>query len=59
MGTKVYLINRSDKLLDFIDQEIVNHLLESMRHDQIDLLFNTVVKKIKVPTSEKELLRWI
>jgi NAD(P) transhydrogenase len=57
MGTKVYLINRSDKILDFIDQEIVQHLLESMRHDQIELLFNTAVKKIEVPQNEKEALK--
>ncbi|HEY4832649.1 MAG TPA: FAD-dependent oxidoreductase, partial [Waddliaceae bacterium] len=35
MGTKVFLINRTDKILSFIDQEIVQHLFESMRHDQI------------------------
>lgn len=54
MGTKVYLINRSDKILSFIDQEIVSHFLDSMKHDQIELLFNTAVSSIDVPTSASE-----
>lgn len=57
MGTKVFLINRNDKILTFIDGAIVEHLLESMRHDRIDLLFNTAVKKIDVPENEKEQLK--
>ncbi len=56
MGTKVFLINRNDKILSFIDQEIVKHMLETMKHDQIDLLFNTGVKNIKVPETDKEML---
>lgn len=57
MGTKVFLINRTDNILSFIDQEIVHHLFESMRHDQIELLFNTGVKKIEVPENKKEYLK--
>ncbi|MCH9624886.1 MAG: putative soluble pyridine nucleotide transhydrogenase [Chlamydiales bacterium] len=56
MGCKVFLINRTDKILGFIDQEIVEHLFDHMRHDQIDLLFNTGVKKIDNPSGEKEKL---
>lgn len=54
MGTKVHLINRSDQILTFIDQEIVHHLLECMRHDQIELLFNNGIKSIQVPINQKE-----
>jgi NAD(P) transhydrogenase len=57
MGTKVFLINRADKILTFIDQEIVHHLYEYMRHDQIELLFNTGVKKIEVPDNDKDILK--
>jgi NAD(P) transhydrogenase len=57
MGTKVYLINRTDKILSFIDQSIVKHFLENMRHDQIELLFNNGVKGIQIPDTEEELLR--
>jgi NAD(P) transhydrogenase len=56
MGTKVFLINRTDKILSFIDQEIVEHMFECMRHDQIDLLFNTGVKNINIPSNEKDKL---
>ncbi len=54
MGTKVYLINRNDKILTFIDKEIVNHLFESMRADGMDLLFNDNVKEICIPKDEKK-----
>ncbi len=54
MGTKVFLINRSDQILPFIDKEIVNHFIDHMRHDQIDLLFNKGVESIDVPQTEKE-----
>jgi NAD(P) transhydrogenase len=57
MGTKVYLINRTDKILSFIDQEIVRHLFDIMHHDQIELLFNSGVKGIQIPQNEKELLK--
>lgn len=54
MGCKVFLINRSDSLLTFIDQEIVRHFLECMQHDGVELLFNHGVDKIDVPKSEKD-----
>lgn len=53
MGTKVFLINRSDQILNFIDQEIVAHFLEHMQKDQIDLYFNQSVEKIAVPENDK------
>lgn len=57
MGTKVSLINRNDKILTFIDKEIIDHLFECMRHDKIDLYFNTGVKNIEPPKTEKEELK--
>lgn len=57
MGCKVFLINRTDKILTFIDQEIVKHLLECMEHDRIDLLFNKALKSIEIPNGEKEKLQ--
>jgi len=53
MGSKVYLINRGDQILPFIDQEIVGELVEMMRHDQIELLFNRSVQELKVPESDE------
>ena len=57
MGTKVYLINRNNHILTFIDKEIVEHFFECMRQDEIDLLFNMNVKQITVPANEKEELQ--
>ncbi len=45
MGTKVFLINRNDKILSFIDKEIVNHFCRCMEQDEIDLLSIQVLKK--------------
>lgn len=56
MGTKVFLINRGDQILPFIDQEIIAEFVEHMRSDQIDLLFNKSVKSINVPRDEAEKL---
>ena len=57
MGTKVHLINRNNNILTFIDKEIVEHLFECMRQDEIDLLFNMNVQQITVPANEKEELQ--
>ncbi|MCB1180552.1 MAG: Si-specific NAD(P)(+) transhydrogenase [Chlamydiia bacterium] len=54
MGTKVFLINRTEEILSFIDQEIVQFFLQKMQEDQIDLLFNRSVESIKVPKSDQE-----
>lgn len=53
-GTKVFLINRSDQILPFIDKQVVDGLLDSMRKDQIDLLFNKSIAKIEAPTTERD-----
>jgi len=57
MGAKVFLINREDKLLRFIDQEIVKGLTAQMDRDGIELLFNKLVKSISIPTDEEENLQ--
>lgn len=54
MGCKVYLINRSDKVLSFLDQEILKHLLEQVEKEGIELLFNTAVQSIEVPAKEAD-----
>lgn len=53
MGCKVYLINRSDKILNFIDKSIVAELIAKMKEDKIELLFNKSVAQIK--TTDKDL----
>lgn len=57
MGTKVYLINRSDKILTFIDKSIVATLLTRMKEDDIEFLFNKSVASFEVPQSEEKKLK--
>ncbi|MGE3953567.1 MAG: Si-specific NAD(P)(+) transhydrogenase [Parachlamydiales bacterium] len=54
MGCKVYLINRSDKILSHLDHDVVEELLCEMRNEGIEILFNTTIKEIKVPHGEQE-----
>lgn len=57
MGTKVYLINRNDKILSFIDKQVANSLLSQMKQDRIEFFFNDSVKKIEknLPTEKEKL----
>jgi NAD(P) transhydrogenase len=56
MGCKVFLLNRSDKILPFVDQQIVKELLVQMADDNIELLFNKSILSISEPRQEKETL---
>ncbi|MDR3624290.1 MAG: Si-specific NAD(P)(+) transhydrogenase [Chlamydiales bacterium] len=57
MGSKVYLINRTDAILPFIDKEITSNLIHSMEKDDTEILFNESVKSINLPDSDREFLR--
>lgn len=57
MGTKVLLINRNDKILTFVDSQIVKILLESMEHDKVELLLNKSLKSIDVPKDNTSKLK--
>lgn len=57
MGCKVYLINRTDAILPFIDKEITSHLLKVMEDDQVEIFFNDSVKVINPPSSDREYVR--
>lgn len=54
MGCKVFLINRSDKILPFLDQEVTTELLEVMKGMEIEVLFNTSVSNLEVPHDDEE-----
>jgi NAD(P) transhydrogenase len=57
MGAKVYLINRSDQIMPFVDKEITLSLVEQMQRDGIELLINASVKELHSPNNPRELLR--
>ncbi|HSX03975.1 MAG TPA: Si-specific NAD(P)(+) transhydrogenase [Rhabdochlamydiaceae bacterium] len=52
MGTNVSLINDKDKILPFIDQEVATALIEEMRKANVNILFNTSVVSMTVPTED-------
>lgn len=57
MGSKVYLINRTDAILPFIDKEVTSALIKSMEKDQVEIFFNESVKSINVPETDREYIR--
>ncbi len=54
MGCKVFLINRSDKVLPFLDHEVSAGLIEEMKHEGIEILFNTSIKSMEVPADAEQ-----
>lgn len=54
MGTNVYLINNSSDVLPFIDQEIVNVLVEQMQASGISIFLNTAIQSMEAPKNEED-----
>lgn len=56
MGIKTYLINKSDKILGFIDHDVRNALVNEMKKANIEFVFNTDLKEVIPPVQkDKEL----
>lgn len=56
LGSKVYLVNSHNKILQFLDGEISNALVEQMKRDKIEILFDTRVESVSIkenPTGQK------
>ncbi|MCX6990453.1 MAG: Si-specific NAD(P)(+) transhydrogenase [Chlamydiae bacterium] len=56
MGAKVHLINDKEKILPFVDKEVSSSLVSQMENEGVEILFNTAVESIHVPTNEKEMI---
>lgn len=56
MGVKVYLVNRADSILPFIDQEVAETMLSQMKEQGVEFLFNNSVEAIDIPETEEQLL---
>ncbi|GMU85459.1 MAG: NAD(P)(+) transhydrogenase [Ignavibacteriales bacterium] len=54
MGAKVFLVNNNDRILGFLDNELSSELVEQMKRDGIEILFNTSFEKMTVPEDDKE-----
>ncbi|SCC90008.1 Probable soluble pyridine nucleotide transhydrogenase [Chlamydiales bacterium SCGC AG-110-P3] len=57
MGTRVYLVNHSDKILGFLDGEMSRALVSDMEKNGVEILFNTSMEGVQVPENPKDLLR--
>ncbi|MDX1627494.1 MAG: Si-specific NAD(P)(+) transhydrogenase [Fulvivirga sp.] len=54
MGVKTFIINNRDNILGFLDQEISSSLVEQMRNNGINILFNNSITDFEVPEDESE-----
>ena len=53
IGTHVYLINDKEKILPHLDEEISHALVKEMQSSGIDILFNTSIESLNVPSSDQ------
>ncbi|HEV3269803.1 MAG TPA: Si-specific NAD(P)(+) transhydrogenase [Candidatus Rhabdochlamydia sp.] len=53
IGTHVFLINDKEKILPHLDEEISHALVKEMQSSGIDILFNTSMESMKVPSSDQ------
>ncbi len=56
MGTKIYLINKTDEVLTFVDKELTRALIKSMEKEGTEILFNDSITSFEVPGSDAEKL---
>lgn len=54
MGVKVYLVNHSDKILTFLDEEISNALISEMKESGVEILFNMGIKEVVAAEHDDE-----
>lgn len=57
MGIPVYLINRHEKILPFLDNEISAELVQEMKDAGVEMLTNTSYQSVELPGSPDEPLR--
>jgi len=54
MGCKVYLVNNSDKILPFLDEEIAQALIAQMHEDGVNILFNASIDEMIIPENVED-----
>lgn len=52
LGSKVYLVNSHTKILQFLDGEISNALVEQMKRDKVEILFDTRVESVTIKETD-------
>lgn len=54
MGCKVYLVNNSDKILPFLDEEIAQALIAQMHEDGVNILLNASIDEMIIPENVED-----
>ena len=54
MGTKVCVVNHTQQILGFLDQEIARALVDQMRSDGIEIEFGASLETVRAPASDDE-----
>jgi NAD(P) transhydrogenase len=54
MGCKVYLVNNSDRILPFLDEEIAQALVTQMHEDGVNILFNASIDEMVIPENVED-----
>jgi NAD(P) transhydrogenase len=54
MGVKTTILNQSKEILGFLDKELSNELVLEMKKIGIDILFETSVSNVTVPSSDSD-----
>ncbi|TGL59305.1 Si-specific NAD(P)(+) transhydrogenase [Leptospira ognonensis] len=57
IGIPVYLVDSRDEILPFLDSEISSSLVQQMRSDRIEVIFNSELIKIEEPNELEDLYR--
>ena len=57
MGIQVYLVNNKEKIMPQIDEEVSMELIAQMEANRVEILFNTSVTAIQVPTNPDEMIK--
>ncbi len=56
MGVKTFIVNDRDKILGFLDQQVSEALVEQMKANGIEILFNNSIVSFNVPEDPEEQL---
>lgn len=54
LGIKVFIVNKHDNILGFLDNEISKSLVQQMRSRKIKIMFNTSINDVLVPESDDD-----
>lgn len=54
MGVDTFVVNKHDQILGFVDQEVSESLVEQMKVNGINIVFNNSIKEYRIPSDPNE-----